>query len=86
MLNEIYIDGAASWLPQPMTLDEAERKRLCERVRVRNTGIVSVCVSERESAPEMAVLAARSALGQAGCEPGDVCLALHASAHMSWPW
>jgi 3-oxoacyl-[acyl-carrier-protein] synthase-3 len=81
MPDEIYIDGAASWLPPPMTLDEAERLQLCERMRVRNTGIVSVCVSDSESAPEMAVLAARSALGQSDCEPGDVCLVLHASAY-----
>jgi hypothetical protein len=43
-LNDIYIDGAGSWLPAPMTLDEAERKQLCERMLVRNTGIVSVCI------------------------------------------
>jgi 3-oxoacyl-[acyl-carrier-protein] synthase-3 len=77
----IYIDGAAAWLPEPMTLDEAERRQLCDRVLARSTGMRSVCVSERESAPEMAVLAGRAALGQARCEPSDVCLALHASVY-----
>lgn len=77
----LYIAGAGSWLPDPMTLDEAERAGLAERILVWNTGIASVCVSVRESAPEMAVLAARSALRRSGCAPDDISLVLHASAY-----
>ncbi|GAB3888115.1 ketoacyl-ACP synthase III [Kibdelosporangium lantanae] len=80
-MSGLYIAGTGSWLPEPMTLDEAEQTGLCERMLVWNTGIESVCVSRRESAPEMAVLAARSALGQSGCEPDDISLILHASAY-----
>lgn len=80
-VNGIYIAGAGSWLPEPMTLDEAERAGLCERVLVWNTGIESVCVSAGQSPPEMAVSAAREALGQAGCEPEDISLLLHASVY-----
>lgn len=81
MISELYISGAATWLPEPMTLEAAVRAGLCNQVQVRTTGIESVCVSARESAPEMAVLAARAALGQAGCEPDEVSLVLHASAY-----
>lgn len=80
-MNELYIAGVGSWLPPPMTLDQAEQAGHCERRQVWNTGIESVCVSAGESAPEMAVLAAREALGQAGCEPDDVGLLLHACAY-----
>ncbi|MBB5802199.1 3-oxoacyl-[acyl-carrier-protein] synthase-3 [Saccharothrix ecbatanensis] len=77
----LYVAGAASWLPNPMTLDEAEQAGLAERILVWNTGIESVRVSTRESAPEMAVLAARSALDRSGCSPDDISLVLHASAY-----
>ncbi len=81
MNSELYIAGVAAWLPEPVTLAEAARAGQCDLRQVRSTGIASVCVSAGESAPEMAVLAARSALGQAGCEPDDVRLVLHASAY-----
>jgi 3-oxoacyl-[acyl-carrier-protein] synthase-3 len=77
----LYFAGAGSWLPDPMTLDEAEEAGLAERILVWNTGISSACVSTKESAPEMAVLAAKSALGQAGCTPDEISLVLHASAY-----
>ncbi|MBO3749323.1 ketoacyl-ACP synthase III family protein [Streptosporangiaceae bacterium NEAU-GS5] len=81
MSDGLYIAAARSWLPGRMTLDEAEQAGLAERARVWNTGIESVCVSADKSAPEMAVLAARAALDQAGCAPEDVRLVLHASAY-----
>jgi 3-oxoacyl-[acyl-carrier-protein] synthase-3 len=80
-MHELYIAGAGTWLPERLSLDEAERAGLCERQLVWNTGIVSVCVSTRESAAEMAVSAARAALAQAGAEPDDISLLLHACAY-----
>ncbi|MFJ2651558.1 ketoacyl-ACP synthase III family protein [Streptomyces sp. NPDC087420] len=89
MGDELYIAAANSWLPERMTLDEAERTGLADRARVWNTGIESVCVSADKSAPEMAVLAARAALEHAKCEPEDLHLLLHACAyhqgHDVWP-
>src|SRR5262249_55505125 len=81
MSDELYIAAASSWLPERMTLGEAERAGLAERARAWNTGIESVCVSEEKSAPEMAVLAARAAIERAKCEPEDIHLLLHASAY-----
>jgi 3-oxoacyl-[acyl-carrier-protein] synthase-3 len=89
MSDEIYIAAASSWLPERVTLDEAERAGLADRARVWNTGIESVCVSADKSAPEMAVLAALDALERAETEPEDLHLLLHACAyhqgHDMWP-
>jgi 3-oxoacyl-[acyl-carrier-protein] synthase-3 len=87
--EDLYIAGCGSWLPEPMTVDAAERAGLCDRRMIWRTDIVSVCVAAEESAPEMAVRAAGPALEQAGCEPADVDLVLHAGAyyqgHDLWP-
>lgn len=89
MSRELFIAAASSWLPERMTLDEAERLGLADRSRVWNTGIESVCVSADRSAPEMAVLAARDALARAGSDPEDISLLLHActyhQGHDMWP-
>ncbi|MEU0135853.1 ketoacyl-ACP synthase III family protein [Streptomyces sp. NPDC006296] len=89
MSDELFIAAASSWLPERMTLDEAERAGLADRARVWNTGIESVCVSADTSAPEMAVLAARAALERAGPEHEEPGLLLHACAyhqgHDMWP-
>lgn len=87
-LDDVYIAGTGCWVPSVMTMEEAEREGLCERRLVWATGITSVSVAA-ESAPEMAARAARAALGQAGVQPGDVALLLHAHAsyqgHDMWP-
>ncbi|MFD9904174.1 ketoacyl-ACP synthase III family protein [Streptomyces sp. NPDC059063] len=89
MSDDLYLAAASSWLPERMTLDEADRAGLAERARVWNTGIQSVCVSADKSAPEMAVLAARAALERSGTDPEDLQLRLHACAyhqgHDMWP-
>jgi 3-oxoacyl-[acyl-carrier-protein] synthase-3 len=87
--ENLYIAGVGSWLPEPMTLEAAEEAGLCDRRYVWRTGIEAVCVSRRESAPEMAALAAPSALRQSGCDPADIDLLLHAATyyqgHDLWP-
>jgi 3-oxoacyl-[acyl-carrier-protein] synthase-3 len=80
-LTGIYIAGTGRELPPRMTVDEAERRGLCDRRRVWRTRIESVCVSEGASGPELAVSAARAALRQAGTVPDEVDLLLHASIH-----
>jgi 3-oxoacyl-[acyl-carrier-protein] synthase-3 len=89
MSDGLYIAAASSWLPERMTLEEANRTGLADRSRVWNTGIESVCVSADKSAPEMAVLAAQAALERAGADPQDLHLLLHACAyyqgHDMWP-
>ncbi len=72
-----------------MTVDDAERAGLCDRRLIWRTGIASACVAEDESAPEMAARAAVPALRQAGCDPADLDLVLHAATsyqgHDMWP-
>ncbi|MHC3462164.1 ketoacyl-ACP synthase III family protein [Streptomyces flavovirens] len=89
MSDGIYIAAASAWLPERLTLDEAERTGLADRARVWNTGIESVCVSADKSAPEMAVLAAQDALTRAEVGSEDLHLLLHACAyhqgHDMWP-
>ena len=81
MPGDLFIAGTGAWLPEPMTVQEAEQAGLCEHRRVWNTGFASVCIATAESPPEMAVRAARQALSRATCEPDDVALVLHASAY-----
>jgi len=87
--DSLYIAGCGTWLPEPMTVDEAEQAGLCERRMIWRTEIESVCVSRKESAPEMAALAAVPALRQAGCDPADVDVLLHSGTyyqgHDLWP-
>jgi 3-oxoacyl-[acyl-carrier-protein] synthase-3 len=87
--ENLYIAGCGSWLPEPMTVDAAEQAGLCDRRSIWRTGIEAVRVSQRESAPEMAALAAAPALRQAGCEPAEIDLLLHAATyyqgHDLWP-
>lgn len=87
--DSLYIAGCGTWLPEPMTVREAEQAGLCDRRIIWRTEIASVCVSRRESAPEMAALAAVPALRRAGCDPADIDLLLHAGTyyqgHDLWP-
>lgn len=87
--ENLYLAGCGTWLPEPMTMDAAERAGLCDRRLIWRTEIASVCVSSQESGPEMAALAAGPALRQAGCGPADIDLLLHAATyyqgHDLWP-
>lgn len=87
--EDLYIAGCGTWLPEKMTVDAAERAGLCDRRMIWRTEIVSVCVAEKESAPEMAAMAAEPAMSQAGCDPAEIDLVLHAAAyyqgHDLWP-
>ncbi|GAA0494736.1 ketoacyl-ACP synthase III family protein [Streptomyces olivaceiscleroticus] len=79
-MNGLYVAGAGMWLPPRMTLDEAATAGLRERPMGWSTGFASVCVAEK-APPEMAVLAARDALGRSGLEPDDIALLLHACTY-----
>ncbi len=87
--DSLFIAGCGTWLPEPMTVEAAEQAGLCDRKLIWRTEIASVCVAGGESPPEMAAMAARPALAQAGCEPADIDLVLHAGAyyqgHDLWP-
>ncbi|MFC0540708.1 ketoacyl-ACP synthase III family protein [Kutzneria chonburiensis] len=78
--SDLWIAGCASWLPPAVTAEEAAADGRCDRALLKLTGMISVCVTDRDSAPEMAVRAGRSALARSGIGPDDIDLVLHANA------
>ncbi|MEV0381387.1 ketoacyl-ACP synthase III family protein [Nonomuraea sp. NPDC050643] len=78
---DLYVAGTGRWLPPPMPLERAAEEGLVERRQVWRDGIVSVCVSEGDAGPEMAVRAARTALRVAGGPPDEIDLVLHAGIY-----
>jgi 3-oxoacyl-[acyl-carrier-protein] synthase-3 len=77
----LHVAGVGSSLPPRLSIEDAEKAGLCKRQALWRTEFISVCVSERESGPELAATAAVSALAQAGCAPAEVDLVLHADAY-----
>lgn len=80
-LDDLYIRGTGVWLPPRLTIAEAVAAGECPPNVPERTGSMSVTVSTRESAAEMAVLAARSALDRSGSFGSDVDLILHADTY-----
>lgn len=78
--DDIYVAGTGRHLPEAIETADAEKQGLCARKDVWRTGIEAVCVAE-EAPPEMAADAARQAMKDAGADPSDVGLLLHASVH-----
>jgi 3-oxoacyl-[acyl-carrier-protein] synthase III len=71
----LFVAATGSALPEPTTLEDAERAGLCERKLIWRTQLKSVCIAE-ESGPELAVRAARAA------DPtGRINIVLHASVY-----
>ncbi len=70
----VYLAGTGCALPEPTTLEDAERAGLCTRRMLWRTRAESVCIAE-EPGPELAARAA----GMLDC--GDVDLLLHASVY-----
>lgn len=77
----LFIAGCASWLPPAMTAEQAVAEGHVTARDAARTGVEAVTVSDGRSAPEMAALAARTALLRADCPPEDVGLVLHASLY-----
>ncbi|MBO2437676.1 ketoacyl-ACP synthase III family protein [Actinomadura nitritigenes] len=78
--EDIHVAGIGRHLPDPIETADAERRGLCARKDVWRTGIEAVCVSA-EAPPVMAADAARRAMADAGADPSDIELILHASVH-----
>lgn len=84
-LENVYVTGTGTCLPEPTTLSDAEARGLVERKRVWRTQLESVCLEDTLSAPEMAGRAGRAAVEAARVDPADVALLLHASTwYQGW--
>ncbi|GGU72482.1 ketoacyl-ACP synthase III family protein [Lentzea flava] len=88
-IDDVFIRGNGVRLPSTLTVADALASGECEPRLVARTDVVSVAVSPDESAAEMAVAAARTALARAGSTPEDVALILHADTYHQgqdlWP-
>ncbi|MFB7939393.1 ketoacyl-ACP synthase III family protein [Streptomyces sp. NPDC004779] len=88
-VEDIFIRGTGIRLPSTLTVADAVAAGDCPPATAAATGTVSVAVSPDESAAEMAVTAARSALARAGSGPRDIDLILHADTYHQgqdlWP-
>jgi len=89
-INEnVYVRGNGIRLPSTLSVADAIASGECEPKLVARTDAVSVAVSPDESAAEMAVSAARMALGRSGSTSEDVDLILHADTYHQgqdlWP-
>ncbi len=88
-VKDVFVIGNGVRLPETLTVADAIASGECEPKLVSRTDVVSVAVSPRESAAEMAVEAARIALNRAGSRPDDVELILHATTYHQgqdlWP-
>ncbi|MBP2702956.1 ketoacyl-ACP synthase III family protein [Microbispora sp. RL4-1S] len=81
MTGGLYIAGCASWLPPAVPTERAMEVGECDQALAAATGMLAVAVAGKETGPEMAALAARTAMTRAGAGPGDIDLVLHASLY-----
>ncbi|MFC1416175.1 ketoacyl-ACP synthase III family protein [Streptacidiphilus cavernicola] len=88
-LHDIYIRGTGTRLPSTLSVADAVAAGACPARVAASTDTVSVAWSPDESAAEMAVAAARSALERSATAPEDVDLILHADTYHQgqdlWP-
>jgi 3-oxoacyl-[acyl-carrier-protein] synthase-3 len=86
---DVFIRGNGVRLPTTLTVADAIRTGDCDPRLVRRTEVVSVAVSPDESAAEMAVAAATTALDRAGATGSDIARSLHADSYSRgqelWP-
>lgn len=89
MEKDIFLRGNGIRLPATLLVADAIASGECDPRYVRRTDVVSVAVSPEESAAEMAVVAAQTALERAGSTAADIDLILHADTYHQgqdlWP-
>jgi 3-oxoacyl-[acyl-carrier-protein] synthase-3 len=77
----IHVAGVGLHLPPAVPAAEAVARGDVEEQLVRRTRMRSICQSDDEAGPEMAVHAARQALASAGAQPEDVSFVVHAASY-----
>jgi len=89
-LRDVHIAGTGTWLPPRVSTADVAAAGDCEEPLLAWNDMASVTVAgEKDSPPEMAAAAARTALGRAGCADTDLDLILHTSVSFQgnelWP-
>ncbi|NEB78120.1 3-oxoacyl-ACP synthase [Streptomyces sp. SID14478] len=86
--TDLYLNAAASWLPEVVPLRDAVAQGLVDAEH-QNLGYESIAIADGLSGPELAVRAGRLAVQRSGIDPQDVGLVLHSSCgfqgHEMWP-
>lgn len=77
--QDIFIAATGTFLPPPFSVEKAVADGCYDAKEAAETRLESIRVADQESAPEMAVHAARHALQRSALNPQDISLLLHAS-------
>jgi 3-oxoacyl-[acyl-carrier-protein] synthase III len=84
-LADTYLAAVGTYLPEPVSIDDAVRRGLYDADEVAESGFRSVLDAGATPGPDMAVAAARDALGKARVKPAELDLFIHASVFFQGP-
>ncbi|MCW6008133.1 ketoacyl-ACP synthase III family protein [Micromonospora sp. CPCC 205371] len=84
-VDEIFISGLGSYLPEPTTISSAVAAGLLGEAAATESGQVSVLIADDIAAPDMAVLAARRALDRCGTKAAEIDMLVHSSVFFQGP-
>jgi 3-oxoacyl-[acyl-carrier-protein] synthase-3 len=84
-VDDIYVAGVGSFLPDPVDTAEAVAKGWYDAEDRENSGFAAIAVAGSTPAPDMAVEAARTALKQAGHDPAEINALFHSNTHPQGP-
>ncbi|MFJ9948562.1 ketoacyl-ACP synthase III family protein [Kitasatospora sp. NPDC091207] len=83
--DNLWISALSAHIPELVTTEQAVAAGWYDAEEARQLDWLSVAVAGDESAPDMAVRAARKALADSGHEPREIALLLHATANHQGP-
>lgn len=81
-VEQLFIAGLDTYLPAPVNVKDAVADGRYDAKELARTGLESVVVAGRETAPDMAIQAARGALARSHTDPHELALLLHACAFL----
>lgn len=79
--DQLFIAGIDTYLPAPVSAKQMVAEGRYSAKEAAETQLESVLVAGEQSAPDMAVHAARGALARSGIDPETISIILHASVH-----
>jgi len=80
-IDQLFIAGIDTYLPTPVSVKQAVAEGRYDAKEAAETNLESILVADGETAPDMAVQAARGAIARSGVDPAAISLILHASVY-----
>jgi 3-oxoacyl-[acyl-carrier-protein] synthase-3 len=80
-IDQLFIAGIDTYLPTPVSVKQAVADGRYDAKEAAETNLESILVADGETAPDMAVQAARGAIARSGIDPAAISLILHASVY-----